>query len=256
MKTLDCETPDATYNSLQAILGVGREELIGLFDSIDPDALYAKHPETDLARGGYLLSLLQKETGCSTDFDATCWFHCTRTWGHGYPDGLLPLSMAGETVWDFLYSLVKDRVTEKQWQTFEEDIVPASELYSVRYEAGKRDDGPYALLVRESARAVAGNYGVDYFELPEHVDNICRGMPGPLGDALRTEYQAHTRPAIVKFRTDCHGSAELEMALYYVYRKHYDLDIGVPCNCCYDGEGRAIPKGDILDVEYIKENPR
>lgn len=82
------------------------------------------------------------------------------------------------------------------------------------------------------------------------VDNICRAFIPPDVD-LRKEYRAHTRPTIVKFRTNCHTTNELHVALFYAYSKHHGLDIGESCNWCYNGEGRVVSKGRILKIEPV-----
>jgi hypothetical protein len=250
MRILDCETIDTTYDSLGTILGLSHEELTRLFRLIDPDAMQARHPEGWPAQRRYLFSFIQEQTGCRIDFDATCWFHCTRTWGHAFEEGLLPHSLTQERVWEFLYRLVKDGQTWEQWGQIRESAMH-SELYSERLRGGSSEDGPFGLLVRESAIAVCrSSVFVDYFDLPELVDNICRGVV--LRDVdLKKEYIAHTKPTIVKFRTDCHRPDELQVALFYAYSRHYGLDVGMSCNWCYNGNGRVVPKERILKIEGL-----
>jgi hypothetical protein len=243
MRILDCETIDTTYESLEAILRLSRKYLSLLFDSLSPDDLADQHPENQ-SQG--FLSFIQAQAGCQVDFDATCWFHCTRTWEQDFEEGLLPHSLIEERVWDFLYELADDRPTQKKWEEMKESA-RRSELYAYRLQS---EDGPFGLLIRESAIAVAGDYGWNYFDLPELVDNICRVLD--LHDVrLRERYRAHTRPTIVKFRTSCHRRDELAMASFYAYRRHHRLDISWACNLCYDAKGQVVPKDHILSVQQV-----
>lgn len=250
MRILDCETIDTTYDSLEAILGLSRERLNGLFGLIDPDAIEVRHPEGYPAQQRHLFSFVKEETGCRTTFDATCWFHCTRTWGHTFEEGLLPHSLIQEKIWEFLYRLIEDGQTRKRWGQVKENALHSG-LYSDRLRGGSSEDGPFGLLVRESAIVVCkSSVYVDYFDLPELVDNICRGVV--LQDVdLAKEYMSHTKPTIVKFRSNCHRPDELRVALFYAYRRHYALDVGMSCTWCYNGNGHIVPKERILKVEVL-----
>ena len=46
MKTLDCESIESTYQSLEAILGIKEVELKRIFGSIDVYAAFEKDPES------------------------------------------------------------------------------------------------------------------------------------------------------------------------------------------------------------------
>ena len=250
MKILDCETLDSTYESLEAILGLERREIITVLASIEPDTLSAACPEGYPAQWDYLSSLVQKTTRRRAAFDATCWFHCTRTWQHAFEEGLLPHSQVQDKVWEFLYGLVKDRVTLADWNQRQKEVRSCG-LYHLRLKSGRCDDGPWGCLIRESAIEVCrSGMFVNYFDLPELVDNILRGVTLK-GIDLEKEYKAQTQPTIVKFRTDCHQSQLLGTALFYAYSKHHDLGIGESCNRTDGGGGQPIPKEDIVKVEYL-----
>jgi hypothetical protein len=252
MRILDCETVETTYNSLEAILGLSRENLTSLFDSVEPHAFADQHPEGYRAQWRGLLSLLQAETDCQTDFDATCWFHCTRTWEHAFDEGLLPHSLVQEKIWDFLFQLVKDRLTSEQWAVVRKKVPVISRLYAGRLQQGSADDGPHGLLVRESAIAVVeSGWGVNYFDMPELVDNICRGFRQLHDIDLEREFRTYTRPAIVKFRDDGHLPEALQVAIFYVYCKRHDLCVTESCNRCYSGHGHVVDRCRIEKVDFL-----
>ena len=250
MRTLDCETIDTAYESLANIIDVAHPELSGVFDSIAPGRLVGESPEGWPTRWRRLFSFVQEETRCRAHFDATCWFHCTRTWDHAFREGLLPQSLAEERIWQFLYQLVRDPQMKNRWEEVREGA-QRSPLYSERRQGGSSEDGPFGLLIRESAMAACHSPRfVNYFDLPELVDYICRADILQ-GTDLAGEYRARTKPTIVKFRTKCHRADELRVAVFYAYAKRHGLDVTESCNWCYCGKGRGIPKEDILKVEVL-----
>lgn len=252
MRILDCETIGKTYGSLEAILGIDRETLKSLFASIVPSALTHAYPGGCPAEGRGLLSRLRCQTGCPTDFDATRWFHCTRTWEHAFEEGLLPHSLAQEKIWEFLHQMVAHRLTSEQWNSAR-NAIPRTELYAERLRQGSRDDGPHALLVRESAMVEAkSGWGTDYFTIPELVDNISRPFYQMYNIDLATEFQMRTRAAIVKFQINEQPQEALQVAAYYAYRKFHGLDVGEGvCSLCYSGQGHTVDPRWIEKVEFI-----
>ncbi len=158
MKILDCESIDSTYNSLSQILGVERKTLEVFFANLDIEHYCDKYGLPGPANE-FILSLTAKSLDLDISkslFDRTCWFHLTRTFpGNKFEQGILPLGEMINSIWDFLFTLIKDKITNKEWLDFRfqvENNYPNHLAYLYRLKA--KDSfhwGPYAVLVRDIA---------------------------------------------------------------------------------------------------------
>ena len=94
MKTLDCETVDSTYASIEEILHIERSLLEDILGDPDLEGTCRKDPAR--AASEILLDAVLKRAGGRTpDFDRTCWFHFTRCHPrNSFSRGLLPLKGA------------------------------------------------------------------------------------------------------------------------------------------------------------------
>ena len=253
MKTLDCESLSSTYKSLEFILGLTKHELQQIFDSTDIPGRVSD--SADPAKE--LFSYIERQTHCQAEFDATCWFHCTRTWpSNTFDIGLLPLDQVIDKIWNFLFDLTKGQITSQQWADFKHSIESSNshwaDLYRMKLANAKLHGGPHALLIREAAiEAAKSSMYWNYFEIPEIVYDISECCPYRID--LKHEFVTKTAPCIVKFRDDRAEIGPLRGALIYVYHKHRNLDLLPASNCCFPGEGIRIPNDGSFKVEFLPE---
>lgn len=248
MKTLDCESLSSTYKSLEFILGLTKHELQQIFDSTDiPERV------SDFADPAKeLFFYIERQTHSQSKFDATCWFHCTRTWhDNHFKDGLLPLSQVIDRIWDFLRTLAGSEVADNQWKDLRQSIRSSNNEAAYRYREKFSHiihEGPHAILIRETADLIRNdNTYVDYFKTPEIVEDMCSYC----GFRLQDKFTAKTVPCVVKFIGHSPDINALHTAVMYAYRKYRRLALLPACNYCYTARGTAVPPEYILKVEHI-----
>lgn len=205
MKILDCETLESTYSSIENISGVNEQQLKSIFDETNFDDL-----EDFYYFDKHLFSKVKKSS-TSIDFDGVCWFHLTRVGKNtNFSDGILPLQLSVEKVWNFLYSLIKNDFSENEWKKFKDlldggkvsrennSFTHAQRLFQMKTKK-QYLGGPYAMLVREIAfnSKQVGNH--DYLNMPEIVDDICTCFECVYDIDLTNRYLALTQSCIVKF---------------------------------------------------------
>lgn len=114
------------------------------------------------------------------------------------------------------------------------------------------DEGPFAFLIRTVAVQASGATH-DYTGAPELVEDLSGELLGGNCGLLVERFQRSSKPCIVSFR----GAGErhhVARALWYVYLVELgeqEEDAASAANTCYDGEGVAVPVGDIVDVEWL-----
>ena len=91
---------------------------------------------------------------------------------------------------------------------------------------------------------------VEYLETPEIIQDICNSFCEMFGENLLTLFKQSSRPCIVTFTDSGARLNALHKAIYYLYVKYRDEDL-VLCNTCFDGEGKAISKEQIVRVEHL-----
>ncbi len=253
MKTLDCESIESTYQSLEAILGIKEIELKGIFGSVDVYTACEQDRKSFTRPTDFLLSYVQKQKSCKTHFDATCWFHCTRTRpDNKYEEGILPLDQTIPHIMDFLFELCRDELTIVQSQ-FKTTLMNALRLVDTYDARCHGNGGPHALLIREAAiEAAKDSTYWNYFRIPEIVDDICKCCP--YGVNLKHKYITNTAPCIVKFIDYRADMYVLRRALIYAYLKYRNLKLLPNSNLCFSAEGIPVPKDRILNVEFLRES--
>jgi hypothetical protein len=149
--TLDCETAESTYLSLERILGLPRRHLDEFFQKTDVDLLCSRTIDGDPGRS--LLKELRREIPSACDYQRTCWFHLTRILpGTTFDEGILPLPQCCERVWEMLYLIADRRVPRAVWDAFKTNMDGSHHawLYNMKME-GAIHWGPFGMLVRDHA---------------------------------------------------------------------------------------------------------
>jgi len=251
MKVLDCESIELTYQSLEDILGINKSRLNILFDSIDIYDGSCSGIEPIKRLYSYVLNEIQ----CQADFDATYFFHCTRTKrGNEFEEGLLPLNEVIDKMWDFLFDLTEGQVTPQQWADFRHSIESSNShwanLYTMKLANAKLHGGPHASLIKETTIKETNSSKLwNYFEIPEIIDDICKCCPFKIN--LRHKFTTNTAPYIVKFIDYTNNKDALLHALLYAYHKHRHLELSDNCNTCFSGKGQPVPKNRIITIKEV-----
>ncbi len=254
-KILDCESIESTYKSLEAILGVKRDKLQQVFDSLDIYKAFWEEKKcySFTSPDDLLLSHVKARTCCKTEFDAICGFHCTRTLpSNTFTDGLLPLHQSIDKIWNYLFTLVEKQLTTQQWANLRDSISSSDNRFAYQYNLKFRDinahDGPWAWLIKEE-----GIRNGAYLTISEIVEDICLYCSDIFNKIdLRKLYIDSTVPCIIKFVdyiAPTNATNALSAAMEYVYNRHRDPDaLGGPDYGF--SAGRIIPKDQILMVEF------
>jgi hypothetical protein len=256
-KILDCESIESTYKSLEAILGVKRDKLQQVFDSLDIyNAFYEEKKYNYFSSpDDLLLSYVKERTCCKTEFDEICGFHCTRTLhGNTFSEGLLPLSQSIGKIWDYLFMLVGNQLTIQQWTNLRDSISSSNNRFAYQYNLKFQDinahGGPWAWLIKE-----AGLHNGAYLTIPEIIEDICGYCSDIFSNVnLKKLFIDNTVPCIIKFVTPTNAISAtmkthaLSAAMKYVYDRHQDPEILGASGYGFSA-GEIIPKDQILMVE-------
>jgi hypothetical protein len=251
MKVLDCETTDSTYDSLESIQGVKRIKLESVFDALDLERFYQENRYYPRPPEDLLYYEVRKVSTLPSTYDQTCWFHLTRTIPlNNFEQNILPLGQCINGIWDLLHSLVKRAISSAEWTAFMEDMGDHHNagLYAMKV-SDETHWSPYALLSRDHAFKVSEVGNDDYLGAPEIVEDICLCFSEKFEYDLLGTFIRKTKPFVVKFvagpRSGC-----VSTAIYHLYNVYRGNRCSMQCNTCFDGESVAIPREDILKVEF------
>jgi hypothetical protein len=222
---LDCESLDSALISLSGLFGVKKRDLRSALTHLRP-----KEFEASIGPTVEWSTALWNEivgTGEPAPVPRVIhWFHATRVSpGTDFKEGILPLNL-------ILPTLLPLRGGPRGFQ----------------YELKTRNSmhwGPYAFLVRD---AIVRRDPVthDYLETPEIVEDYYNGGSGT------EEFRTNTKPCIVKFRSLERRTDVTKVALSYCYAALWGMGTGLNANTHFDGEGRTVPRSDIIIIEYPK----
>jgi hypothetical protein len=251
MVTLDCETRQSTFESLEAILGVGQDELRDWIRQLAEDEIASG------ADGVWSAFHDQFKRQANQAWSATTFFHACRPLDHRVyqRDGLCPLNdqLLGH-IWSQLRELAGSAVSANAWEEFREQMASDTQ-YDLRAR-GRTERGPLAYQVREiPVRAREWNHR-DYLDISDIV--LCIGLKSTdaIGIDLIDLWRRNSFACIVKFRSAAHEQKHLSGAFSYLYAIQHPSwwdAAAVP----YDGRGKTVPPRQILTVECpVDENRR
>lgn len=174
------------------------------------------------------------------------WFHGTRLApGTDFREGLLPFKDCLPT----LTTQIEALAVEVGMSAHEMNKGPVSLSHSAKLAMRDRS-GPYASLLREAVVRPTGNH-CDFLVNPEIVYDLAERIGGARANEILALYRARTRPSVVWFVGVVSQGHALMHALMYV--RSAELADGDPLhwNTCFDGQGRPVPRADILKVEWL-----
>ena len=153
MNALDCESLESTYASIETILEITQDKIKKVFKELDFDSYQngSLNPNCDPEKEIYYH--LKEHTRTEPIIDKVYWFHLTRTVKtNNFGGGILPLGQVVNSIWDFLFTLVKDEITLNEWKKIQGNLENgrSAKLYNLK--VNKQNlRGPYAFLIRELA---------------------------------------------------------------------------------------------------------
>jgi hypothetical protein len=256
MKALDCETVETTLASVANIFGISPAFLETFLDELETPNWDAEEPSLYPSQ---VVEKLQGKTGEACSFDATCWFHFTRTLEtNRFEDGILPLGESIDLVWQALFSLLERGLSKVEWDSFREHVESDSCsrsgcLYQLKLR-NPRLWGPYALLIREFGFRTPELGNHDWLRIPEIVEDICLCFEQRYGSShLMRRFQENTSPCVVKFVEHRADQANLETALYYLYTMHYGYGWSQYFGNTFDRSGESVPASKICKIEFFPD---
>jgi len=225
--------------SLAGLLGVKKRKLKASLTSLKPDEFEALIGQSLEAPN---IVLWNKIVGFGTPPPVPHvihWFHATRVRPEtDFNDGVQPLRLILPAIKSFLATLA----TELPSAGSSTSQVSGGFQYTLKT-SNSRHDGPFAFLVRDAITR-RWSFTHDYLETPEIVDDYFNGGAGV------ERFRAITKPCIVKFRSTDPREDVSKIALRYCYSGLWGMGMDFENNTHFDGEGRTIPRSDIVGIEY------
>ncbi len=252
---LDCASFDSTLASLEAIIGLPCQTILGTISALGCDQFSRDHPNDYRNLKEILVDVLSQRGGRLQVPEQIHWFHGTRVL---QPDtlrvGIYPLNQHIDRIWQDLFGLARRWVTEDQWNSFRTAVETSDAGNgSVRYRhrlGDQADWGPHAVLVRDALVIPEKFDGVGYLNTPETIEDICLSFSQYFSHNLLAVFQEASRPCIVKFRDGQLRPDAVGAAASYIWCIARSEPC-VQCNTCYEANGRPIAGREILDVEII-----
>lgn len=255
MIVLDCESTDSIYSSLEAISGAERGAIESFLKNIDLESVCKSSSPPRYPSNDFLLNAFARTFRSDLSYDATCWFHLTRTLETArFEDGILPLNQRLASIWDFLYGLLDGAISKQQWNKFKRDFLRSplwpAQLYRMKTEKPIHW-GPFAILIRDIAFKPKEVNNYDYLSSgPEIIEDICFIFEKLHQIDLLSIFQKKTKPCIVKF-VDHHPEGKyVRAALWHLHAISRGEKCSSYCNDCFHGRGVPVPKDRILKIEF------
>jgi hypothetical protein len=246
---LDFENIHTAESSIKSIFGLQNVCWPSLFDNYTSTRNKKDYP----------ISLMEylKNIGNQFEYSTTNWFHFTRRFREEkYSRGLLPLGPILDFLWERLYRLSKQWVSQKEWETIRIEIEDESNYSkgSILYR-GKLEDiypqqsGPYGLLIYNVPCFDKSITTLEYLtDGSEMVYHICDYFQESRNHNLFELYLENTIPCAVKFTNHCTDEQNLEIALKALYYTYIGKTISLDSNPLTPGRGTAVKPEQIIKI--------
>jgi hypothetical protein len=250
--TLDCESYRSSIKCLADAYAANISDVESFLSALDIEEEYRTR-DVSVLGDAYLVDRFQSQFGKPVHaWSSVCWFHLTRVPANSdFAEGILPLRMALEKIWTTVISVLDDARKKAVLERLRKTGVPD---FQYNLKAGVAlHDGPYAMLVRESAFHAASMSNHDYLRLPEIIEDICNGYKQYTGESIVDEVANSLKPCIVKFVDyDAANNGDLmRTVLYYCWSKCRNEELCYLANTCFDAKGKTIPRSAVLKVEFV-----
>jgi hypothetical protein len=252
VKILNCESAASIYESIESAFDVEASLLNASFSTIA-----GNYSHYDSASDDDLLSSLGDRVITRKPFDATYWFHLTRTKrSNHFEEGILPLGEVVDSVWEMLFELLNNSFPREEWLKFREGVEVGYSNDDIRihdYRLKVRDPfywGPFAYLIKEDAirEYRSSRSQTHYLDMPEVIENICVSFKRMYEVDLPTVFMANTTPCIVKFVDFNSRVQDLLAALRYLFLVWHGSE-DFPLNGVYKG---LITADRIQAIQFLE----
>jgi hypothetical protein len=248
---LDCESYDAALQSINELYCTGTAEVIRFLRKFDLEGEYVRQQRVYHGPDDFLRTRFESAIGKhAKSLEAVCWFHLTRVPdGTTFSEGILPLPLVRAKLWDTLGSIVANPKTKANLEELRDGGFN-NLLYNNRILGF--DAGPFGVLIREAAFHPDALGTVDYLRIPETIEDICNGYKDTFGRDISEEILAALKKCIVKFESAKDvGDFLIGAALVYCWCKANSVELDRSVIVDFDGEGVAIPRQDIKNIEFV-----
>ena len=235
-KAIDCENQESAIDSVCGLFRCSSEDLRYQLQQIDIDTIYGEvwpdHPPEE-----FLYRKLVSAFGSPDRPQSIYWFHLTRTFpGNDFHEGILPLGIALNLIWDMLLSIFKSTQHYSRLVSMRTSGA-GDRLYRLKV-PDPFHWGPFAMLVKEAGFHAhrIGNH--DYLRLPEIIEDICNCYLEKYGVSIHSDIEGVLVPCIIKFRTEAENDRCIRPAIYYVYKCIQGEPVSQGANTCFDARGK------------------
>lgn len=251
MATLDCESLETTLKSLSIIYGVEIPLIVNFLNQTDLDYELEYFNVIDSC-DRYIQKKFENTYGKpKIKISKVAWFHLTRTSSESdFSEGILPLNLALDRIWDTLIYLVDSDVEKDRLNYMRLHGVPD---FQYGFKTGDSLHwGPFAMLVRKVAFNAAQVVYHDYLEVPEIIEDICNGYERKYGESIYSKVISGLKKCIVKFYSDKKtANYLLGNALLYCWVEVKNEEFISFANTCFDGNASLIKPENIVAIEFL-----
>jgi hypothetical protein len=254
---LDCQDVGTALASLAAVLAVDIDDLRTSLLAYDESRFVNSSEDPYVRLPRELLEGLGADAE-TVGFDSAFYFHGTRATDPEafYRDGILPLDEVIERLWAELFELVRDERSAEEWEAFRRDVerdAGGHDGFLYRLKTGDRlHFGPYGVLVRDILLDPSATNSHDYLACPEIVQDIARCYQSAHKVDLEARFCAASHPVIVKFQSRDVWAGALPTSVWFVFAKLRHAELTLHARGGFDGEGRAVQPGDVVEVETLE----
>lgn len=254
---LDCETSELAERSLACILQINKNQLYNRLHALRHDD-FPVNTCIVSDRWKPMVNAIAGQQMLDIEIGNTSWFHASRVSKFAsFRQGIRPLQFQYDKTWDWLYTLVADKITLKEWSVFRRQTVKdnygghSKEVISSWMSA----KGPYAFLIAESPLKPRDTGNHDYLETSELVEFISICFERKFCISLKDIYKSATQPVLVKFKTSGIKVAYLGSALDYLLHRMNGWSLS-SIDHVFSGGGQAITTDQMVKVIPILEMTR
>lgn len=259
MPILDCENIDSLYNSIERITTLNKQNIDCFMKSFDLYKFFEQNTQFNSAEQVFPYCL-KKEMKINFDYTGSYWFHIAhykRTLN--FEEGLLPLNLALDKIWDFLFSLVSGVISKQEWEATRTSIETNYDgnFHASLYRMKFKDSfhwGPYGFLAKDLPCFEDSFAKWHYFNGPEIVVDICECVTEIHGFNLLKSYKENTSPCIVKFLHYDKDISNLGHALFFLYKTLKKESLSFDSNICFSTRGKIINADKIIKIEFWNNN--
>ncbi|MNW47837.1 hypothetical protein D3C74_251810 [compost metagenome] len=250
---INCNSFESSLETISEYYNVSSEEILKTLRDFDMDEYYKKN-NYEQTGDRLLYKIFNEKFSDRREITEIHWFHLTRMpLNEKFKGALKPLGGQIEQIWEFLYLLAKDFISETNWNDFKNKISNIGHsgfLYKLKA-SNSMHWGPYAMLIKEVAFRASEIRNHDYLKSPEIIEDICHAFESRYKVDLLKIYSQSTVPCIVHFRSNDTDYHVIEPILFYLYKVIHNEKFSVYSNTCFDGKGREVPASDVLKIELV-----